>query len=115
MMKTIKITCEGADAVEYDKIMDFQGELKEMNDEDAERLDNAILKYGFNSPVHVWKQGRKLWNLDGHQRLKRVRRFVEEEGYRCPPIPIDYIKAKNLKEAKHILLSRVKQNFRSSV
>jgi len=104
----IKITCKGADTVSYKKIQPFQGDLKEMTEEDAARLDNEILTNGFNSPVHVWKNGRKLYNLDGHQRLIRVA-ALEEQGYEIPPIPIDYIKADNEKHAKEILLSRVKQ------
>lgn len=108
-MKVIKIMCQGADAVDYHKILDFQGKLKDLSPEDAARLDKEMLDYGFNSPIHVWKKGKKLWNLDGHQRIKRVRFLVEEEGYKIGRIPIDYIKAKSMKDARHILLSRVSQ------
>ncbi len=107
-MAAIKITCTGADAVDYNKILNFQGELKELNEDDRNRLVNEILEYGFNSPIHVWRFNKKLYNLDGHQRVA-VLNYLKSEGWTIPKIPVDYIKAKNLKEAKHILLSRVKQ------
>lgn len=107
-MKKIKITCEGADAVPFTSIKDFQGELKEMDKVDKDRLIAEILENGFNSPIHVWKQGKTLWNLDGHQRIA-VLTHLEADGYVIPDVPVDYIKAASKEKAKHILLSRVKQ------
>ena len=109
MMQThIVIACEGAATVPYTKIKNFQGDLKDISPEDYERLKEQILDHGFNSPVHVWKHRNQLWNLDGHQRIK-VLSGLEDEGYKIPDIPINYIKAKNMADAKRILLSKVSQ------
>jgi len=105
---TIRITCKGAANVPYHTILNFQGALKELSDENYARLENEILVYGFNSPIDVWKNGNKLFNLDGHQRIL-VLMGLENKGYKIPDIPINYIIAKNMKEAKHILLTRISQ------
>lgn len=104
----IKITCKGADVVDFHQLLNFQGGLKEMDDAEFPRLKAEVLEYGFNSPIHVWKHRKKLHILDGHQRLTLLN-ALEEEGYEIPPVPVDYIEAKSLKDAKHILLSRIKQ------
>lgn len=108
MSKTIQVSCEAADLVDYRKIQAFQGELKELSKENFEKLKKSILKRGVTSPINLWKDKGKLWNLDGHQ---RVRLFAELEklGFKIPKVPVAYVKAKSLKEAKEILLSNVSQ------
>lgn len=108
MAKKIKVTVKGADTVDYKNISDFQDELKVISEDDLVRLKNEIIEYGFNSPIHVWKQGNALHNLDGHQRVHALR-ALESEGYEIPPVPVDYVEAKSKRQAKHILLSRVSQ------
>jgi len=51
--KVIKITCEGAATIDYKKILDFQGDLKDLNEEDYIRLKTEIITYGFNSPIQI--------------------------------------------------------------
>lgn len=107
-MNKLRITCEGAGKVDFEKIDDFQGGLKELSPEDFERLKGEMDDYGFNSPIHVWKHKGKMHNLDGHQRVM-VLRALRLDGWSIPHVPVDYIKAKTMKDAKHILLSRVSQ------
>ena len=107
-MKSIKITCRGADVVDYKKIKDFQGDLKYLSPGSLEKLIAQILKHGFNSPIHIWKNSKTLWNLDGHQR-KTALKALEARGYVIPHVPIDFIEAKTVKEAKEILLSKVSE------
>ncbi len=106
--KILVITCEAAAYIPYKEIMAFQGNLKSLSKENNKRLREEILKYGFNSAVDVWKDGKNKFNLDSHQRLIVVEE-LEKEGYLIPPIPVNWIKANSLKDAKHILLSRVSQ------
>lgn len=107
-MKKIVIKCKGAATVDFKEIDNFQGDLKVMSQEGYDQLKQEVLEYGFNSPIHVWKKGKRLKNLDGHQRIQLLIR-LESEGYKIPKVPIDIIEAKNEKQAKHILLSRISQ------
>lgn len=104
----IKVTCKAADYVGHESIKDFQGQLKTISESNLQKLKREIGENGFNSAVDVWKSGKTLWNLDGHQRLAAVRSLAEE-GYEIPLIPINYVQCKNKKQAKHILLSRISQ------
>lgn len=110
MNKTIKILCEGAAMASIKDLIGFQGDLKELNEDDMEKLKNEMVEYGFNSPIQIWKSKNKKYIIDGNQRLKTLLSLKEDDGYKIPrTVPVDFIKAKNIKAAKHILLSRVKQ------
>ncbi len=102
-MKTIKITCEGTDYVDYKSLTPFQGHLKILTDDNLEKLKKSIIKYGFTVPGFIWKSGKKLYILDSHQRCIALESLAED-GYKIPDIPIIYIKAKDKKEAKEKLL-----------
>ena len=101
MTKEIKIKCKAADGLAIDELYEFQGELKTISDDELERLKKSILKYGFSFPVFVWKN--KI--LDGHQRLKAVKKLIEQ-GYKIKgnELPVVRIEAKNEKEAAEKLL-----------
>lgn len=104
--KEIKIRCEGAVEVLLDDLHEMQGELKTLSREDHERLRGEILKSGFSFPPHVWRDPEgKHWILDGHQRIKVVRRLVELEGYAKPAIPISFVIAESFEEARGKLLA----------
>lgn len=104
--KEIKITCDVRDHLSYKKITPFQGELKTITPENLDRLKKLIKSKGYNSPVEIWKHDGKNYNLDGHQGVKAVE-ALEKEGFKIPKLPVIYIKCKNKKEAKEILLSRI--------
>ena len=106
--KEVKITCRGADTAALENLVPFQGDLKYLSEENYQRLREAILRYGFSFPFAVWKNGGKLFLEDGHQREKVLRR-MKQEGFRIPPLPIDYIEAKNEKEAKEKILLATSQ------
>lgn len=111
--KSVRISVKGAKTVSYKKIKDFQGELRTVSEEALEQLKTEIKDRGFNSPIHVWASGKTLYNLDGHQRVAALH-ALESEGYSIPAVPVDLVEAKNIKEAKHILLSRVSQYGKTS-
>lgn len=102
-MKTIKITCEGTDYVDYKSLVPFQGHLKILTEDNLEKLKKSIIKYGFTVPGFIWKSGKKKYILDSHQRVLALSSLAED-GYTIPDIPIVYIKAKNKTEAKEKLL-----------
>ena len=94
--------------VEHSTLKPFQGDLKTLTEVNYLRLRNRIEKDGFNSPIHVWKDGEDLYTLDGHQRC-RVLGKMEEEGYEIPEIPCVTIEADGIEQAKRILLSHASQ------
>ena len=99
-MKEIKITCRGQKYLSIDQLKTFQGDLKELSEDEFEKLKRSILKYGFSFPVFVWQD----YMLDGHQRIFVVGKLVKEEGYAIGDIPVVEIDAKNKTEAAEKLL-----------
>ena len=101
--KKIEIKCKGADTLPIDRILEFQGELKELSKENEKKLRNSILKFGFIAPLFVWDDKGEWRLLDGHQRLKTLIK-MREEGYDIPLLPVDYIEADSEEDAKRKLL-----------
>lgn len=97
--KEIKITCQGQKYLPIDQLKTFQGNLKELHEDEYEKLKRSILKYGFSFPVFVW-QG---YMLDGHQRVFTVNKLLSE-GYTIGDIPVVEIEAKDKTEAAEKLL-----------
>ena len=106
--KTIKITCTGAAVLGIEKLSLFQGNLKELSKENYEKLKQEIIKHGFSFPVFVWKNDGKNHVLDGHQRIN-VLLAMQKEGYTIPKLPVDWIQAKDKREAKEKILAAVSQ------
>lgn len=110
MEKSIKISYGKLTATNFTELNDFQGELKELSDESYEKLKKEILETGFSFAPHAWKDPKKnkLFLLDGHQRIKTIRRLAKD-GYKIPKIPVVIVDAKSLSEAKRKVLMGVSQ------
>ena len=80
-------------------LIDFQGDLKFLTDENKERLKKSINKNGFFVPFFVWENKGKKLIIDGHQRLA----VLKELGY-DGEVPFIHITAKTEKDAKEKLL-----------
>ena len=106
--KTIKITCQGAALIDLDKITFFQENLKSLSDNNFQKLKNSIIRYGISFPFYVWKRNGKFNCIDGHQR-QRVLLEMRKENYKIPPLPVDWIDAKDEKEAKEKILLATSQ------
>jgi len=102
-MKTIKISCDGTNYIDYKTLTPLQGDLKTLSEDNLTKLKKSIIKYGFTAPGFVWKSGKKEYTIDMHQRVKALD-SLSEDGYTIPDIPIVYIQAKNKTEAKEKLL-----------
>ena len=105
-MNKLQIKCVGSDAIEINELQSFQNNLKILSEDQKSKLKNSILENGFIAPVFIWKdsdQEGKNYILDGHQRLV-VLKELQQEGMEIPKIPVSYIEAKNLSEAKKRLL-----------
>lgn len=99
----VRVTCQGAGLLKLGDIKPFQGNLKDLPEENYEKLRDAILKHGFSFPFFIWKDGDKNYCLDGHQRDKVLRR-MRKDGYTIPELPVAYVEAKDEKTAKEKLL-----------
>ena len=101
--KMIEIKCKGADTLPIDRILEFQGGLKELSKENEKKLRNSILKFGFIAPLFLWDDHGEWKLLDGHQRIKTLLK-MRKEGYDIPLLPVDYIEADSEEDAKRKLL-----------
>lgn len=109
MKQAIKISVKAAATVHWSLLKEFQGELKILMEEDYKALRKEIIERGFSFAIHVWENLGDLWILDGHQRLRTVRRMVMHENFLGPDLPINYVQADSLEEAKHKLLTATSQ------
>lgn len=100
----IPIKCRGLREVHYSTLKPFQGGLKKMSPESADKLKSSILKWGWRFPVFVWRDGGTDWIHDGHGRLLVLQGLVDE-GYEINKIPVVDIEAKDRKEAAELLLA----------
>lgn len=101
--RTIDIRCSGAALAKLEDLVPFQGDLKKLDAERYRKLKRALLEHGFSFPFFVWKDQGKLKLLDGHQR-DRVLRRLKAQGYTIPPLPVDFIEAKDETEARKKIL-----------
>ncbi len=85
----------------------LQGDLKYCKNEDIEKLEKSILKYGFNTIVYLWQdpETKKVHISDGNHRVIAANNLVTKKDYILDKIPVAFQKAKTLKEAKALILS----------
>ncbi len=103
----VKIACKGATTVSLDEMLDLQGDLKTLSEDDYVKLRNSITEFGFSFPEFYWEdtEGKK-WTIDAHQRNRTLRK-MRDEGWTIPPLPADPIFAKDKTEAKKKLLLQI--------
>lgn len=89
--------------IPWQKLADFQGDLKDITPENLEKLKNSIKAKGFIVPKFVWYNEGQYKLLDGHQ-TRQALLSLESEGFKIPHIPIWSIEAKDATEAAEILL-----------
>ena len=99
----ISIKCKAADNLPLEELTGLQGDLKTLSTANRDKLKASILKYGFSAPIFIWKNGKKNYLLDGHQRVATLE-WMQSEGYEIPPLPVAYVVASSVKEAKEKLL-----------
>ena len=108
MSQAIRITCKGHTTVPYTDLVPYQGTLKELSVENYGKLKASILREGFCAPVFAWQNEGKLYTLDGHQRLRTLTKMAQD-GYTIPDIPVDYIEADTVQDAKRKILALTSQ------
>lgn len=114
MPKKIKgkvvLKCDHKQTLPISYLTPIQENLKSLSDENYKKLKGLILKNGFKYPLFVWSADKENKNyiLDGHQRYYTLER-MKKEGYSIPRIPVLFIKAKDLAEAKESVLELASQ------
>jgi hypothetical protein len=119
MKREIPVTCTGTAYIKRDEIHPLQGSLKIRKREQQERMIKSILQHGFSFPVFIWNNRGHDYTLDGHGRLEALD-IITSQGYyltetrslekspdvqyKIPAIPVVYITAKDINEAKAKLL-----------
>ena len=102
-IKTISIKCDCKDFLKLEDMTVMQGNLKERNDTDYEKIKKSILTYSFSFPFFIWKSGKTNYLIDGHGRFATLCK-MQKDGYIIPPLPVVYISCKDKKDAKQKLL-----------
>ncbi len=103
-VKEIRIACQGAELVPFEKLRVIQGDLKELSKADFAKLEKEILTLGFSFPFNVWKNPDGWLDiLDGTQRF-RVVSTLRDNGYSIPQAPVSFVEASSREEAANKLL-----------
>lgn len=84
---------------------EFQGDLKDISENDLDNLCKEIVETGFAFSPHVWKNPADgTWNIvDAHQRKKALCR-LEERGYSIPKFHTIEVEADSFEQAKRRVL-----------
>jgi len=104
----VEIRTRGATMLSVESLKHFQGNLKSLSESNYLKLKKEILELGFSEPLSVWKQGENHFLLNGHQRVRTIRRMVED-GYNCPALPVNWVDAVDENEAKRKVLALTSQ------
>lgn len=110
-MPKITIQCAGSMVLALDELNEFQGELKHLSEENYQKFKADIQELGYSSPIHVWNnpEDEKWYTLDGHQRLKGLKRMRDEEGFEIPELPCVLVHARDFRQAKKKVLALTSQ------
>lgn len=101
--KEINIRCEGKENYTLEKLIPFQGNLKQIDKPMFDKLKQSLIKDGLPLGFHIWKDKNKIYILDGHHRHLALK-SLEVDGYFIPAIPCTPVIAKNKKEAAKVVL-----------
>lgn len=74
--------------IDYRKIEAFQGNLKDLKKPEFDMLLKSLKEQGFFVPFYIWEHDGKPYALDGHQRL-RVLKKSKVQPYKLPYINIE--------------------------
>jgi len=97
-------TCKCELRLQVEEMQDFQGALKDLSEDGYANLKASMVRYGFSFPEFVWRSPDGWKTLDGHQRLRVLRR----EGWSVEGgVPCVEIEAADEQEAQEKLLLAV--------
>lgn len=102
--KKIVITSGIKDRLPLSQLTPLQGNLKELPTENYQKLRRSILRHGFIAPLFIWEDTKdnKIYIIDGHQRHITLG-LMKKEGYSIPQLPVIFIPADSVANAKEKL------------
>lgn len=108
--KTVRFRASNAGELALQMLTPLQGPLKTLSDENYRKLRADILRDGVLERVSIWEDPKsaKVFILNGHQRVEALRR-MRDEGYVVPQVPVSFVDAENLAEAKRLILPMASQ------
>jgi hypothetical protein len=101
--KAIAVTCQVKDFLPLEKITEFPDQLKTRDAADIKLIKKLLKKYGIRWPFFIWKKGKTCYCADGQGRTLGLL-DLKAEGWEIPEIPIVYIYAKDMADAKQRML-----------
>lgn len=104
----IQVKAKGHTFLPIDRLLEFQGNLKRLTQQNREKLMASILEKGFIAPIFVWDDTGEYRLLDGHQRIKTLL-WMRQQGWDIPMLPVDIIEADDEQDAKKKLLAITSQ------
>jgi hypothetical protein len=103
--KTITNTVEDQPTIAWATIKGFTfNNLKSEKGREVAKLKLSILENGFTVPFILWRNKKETYVVDGTGR-KLALELLEYEGHAIEDLPVIYVKAKNLTEAKKKVLA----------
>lgn len=94
--------------IDYRDLNPLQGELKELDEKNYEKLKNVLINRGFTAPLFLWKNGEEFFLMDGHQR-QLVMHDNDANDNGSYEVPYVLIEAKDMADAKQQLLEITSQ------
>lgn len=108
-MKPVRIACDTKDHLPIESLTPIQGDLKSLSEGDYTKLRQEILDTGFAFPIYVWRSPEGVnYIVAGHQRHRTLTK-MKADGHEVPAIPVVYIEADSMKQAKRRVLQDVSQ------
>ena len=110
----LKIMCTGEIEVDFHELKDLQltdsgKSLKATSQEKIDKLALSLKDYGIVNNLQVWIDDEAIYCFDAHHRKKAFAQ-LEKEGMIIPLLPATRCLAKNIKEAKRLLLLKESSN-----
>jgi hypothetical protein len=105
ILKELKSLIIGEEQLDLSEVEYFQANLKDITQEDVQKLGELMLNEGILDPVKVWKrEDGKCFMLDGHAR-KLAYEWLKKQGHKIPPYPCLILKCRNEQHAAEIVLA----------
>lgn len=104
--KELAINCTGNEMLQIQDLKPFQGGFKELRPAERVKLEREITELGIVEPITVWKDGKKNWIMNGHQRVDLLREMIKAEKITISQgLPVQYVQAADHAVATDIVLA----------
>ncbi len=117
--KKLKISCGAQAMVDFNRLVPFKGNPKDLHPEEAVKLRQEILTVGICKSWTVWKKddSGRLVILDGEQRWKVVKQMIADGVIALKAgtelmIPVEMATPRHEEEAARMVLSLISQHGR---